>query len=73
MNRFRITAMIPTEMYIDADDIVQAKSSVDWLFDQYPDVKYPGSIDEDGSVTMSAIPKVIAVEEITKEHSVING
>lgn len=67
MNRFRITAMIPTEMYIDADDIVQAKSSVDWLFDQYPDVKYPASIDEDGSVTMSAIPKVIAVEEITED------
>ena len=67
MNRFRITAMIPTEMYIDADDIVQAKSSVDWLFDQYPSVRCPVSPDSDS--TMNSVAKVMTVEEVTENDS----
>lgn len=65
--RYRVTAMLPTEIYIDAETIDDAKASVNWLFDQYPSVPYPVSPDSDS--TMNSVAKVMTVEEVTENDS----
>jgi hypothetical protein len=59
--------MLPTEIYIDAETLDDAKSSVDWLFDQYPTVPCPVSSESDS--TANAVAKIMTVEEVTENDS----
>ena len=61
-NRYRVVAMIPTEVYIDGDSIEDATASVDWLFQQYPAVDAP--ISSAGEARGSMEPKVLTVEQV---------
>jgi len=65
--QYRVTAMLPAEIYIDAETIDDAKASVDWLFDQYPSIPCPVSSESDS--TMNSIAKVMSVEEVTENDS----
>lgn len=65
--QYRVTAMLPTEIYINAETLDEAKSSIDWLFDQYPSVPCPVSPDSDS--TMNSVAKVMTVEEVTENDS----
>lgn len=61
-NRYRVVAMIPTEMYIEGTDAEDAYASVDWLFEQYPEVDAPVS---DASDTRAPImPRVMTIENV---------
>lgn len=59
---YRIVAMIPTEMYVDADDIEEAYGSIDWLFQQYPPVDAPVSTESDRRTPMA--PRILTVEYV---------
>ena len=59
---YRIVAMIPTEMYVDADDIEEAYGSIDWLFEQYPPVDAPVSSESDRRTPM--MPRILTVEYV---------
>jgi len=59
-NRYRVVAMIPTEMYIDAEDEYDACGSMEWLFEQYPGVDAPSS--DRGDSRMDMVPKILTIE-----------
>jgi len=59
-NRYRIVAMIPTEMYIDAENEQEACGSMQWLFEQYPGVDAPSSDKGDNRMDMG--PKILTIE-----------
>lgn len=59
--QYRVTALIPTEMYIEADEPSMAKTSVEWLLDQYPAIDAPASTESD--TRMDIAPKIMTVEE----------
>ena len=59
-NRYRIVAMIPTEMYIDAENEQEACGSMQWLFEQYPGVDAPSS--DKGDSRMDMGPKILTIE-----------
>lgn len=59
-SRYRVVAMIPTEMYIDAEDEHDASASVDWLFEQYPGVDAPAADKSDNRMDMG--PKILTIE-----------
>jgi hypothetical protein len=59
--KYRVTVMLPTEMYIDADSMEEAKGSIDWLLENYPQIDAPMSSATD--TTMKVAPKIMTVEE----------
>lgn len=61
--RYRIVAMLPTEMYVDSDDIETAIETVNWLKAEYPGVEYPLSPDPDVVEIADARPVIICVHE----------
>lgn len=63
-SRYRIVAMIPTEIFVDAADVDDAASIMDWLFEQYPAVSYPASSESDSA--LNASPRVITIERFEK-------
>jgi len=58
---YRIVAMIPTEIYIDADDIEDAYGSINWLIEQYPEVDAPIASESNNRAPM--MPRVMTLEE----------
>lgn len=56
MQTYRIVAMLPTEMYIEVENISQAQQTMKWLGTQYP------SIDIDGNEP--AVVKFLCLEYI---------
>jgi len=63
--RYRIVALLPTELYVDSDDINTAIDTVNWLKSEYPGVEYPLSPDESVSEIADARPVIICVHETT--------
>lgn len=61
-SRYRVVAMIPTEMYIEADDPDDAHSSIEWLFEQYPEVDAPVSSESNNRAPM--FPRIPTVEQV---------
>ena len=59
-SRYRVVAMIPTEMYIDAENEQEACGSMQWLFEQYPGVDAPSS--DKGDSRMDMGPKILTIE-----------
>jgi len=59
-SRYRVVAMIPTEMYIDAENEQEACGSMQWLFEQYPGVDAPSS--DKGDNRMDMAPKILTIE-----------
>lgn len=60
-NRYRIVAMLPTEVYLDAETIDDAASIAEWLLEQYPTVSMPMSTEND--IYGAATSKVITIEK----------
>lgn len=58
---YRVVALLPTEIYIDADDIDSAEVAASYYIDGYPTVDYPMS--STGSTTGEASAKILSVEE----------
>ena len=58
--QYRVAVLIPTEMYIDADSLEAAKTSVEWLLDQYPPIDAPASTES--NTRMDIFPKIMTVE-----------
>ena len=61
-NRYRVVAMIPTEMYIEGVNAEDAYASVDWLFEQYPEVDAPASDTSDNRTPI--MPRVMTIENV---------
>ena len=59
--QYRATLMLPTEMFIDADTLEEAKGSIDWLLENYPSVDAPVSSSSDS--VMKVAPRILSVEE----------
>jgi len=59
-SKYRVVAMIPTEIYVDAVDEYEAQGSLEWLFEQYPEVDAPASDKLDNRMTM--MPRIMTVE-----------
>jgi len=53
-------------MYIEANDLSEAKDSVEWLLDQYPTVDAPSS--DKGDSRMAVAPKIMTVEESSDDE-----
>ena len=66
--RYRIVAMLPTEMYVDGDSVEAATNTVSWLTSEYPGVEYPVSDSPTNTDTRTAMPKVLSVEESSEEE-----
>lgn len=61
-NRYRVVAMIPTEIYLDAETVDDAASMAEWLLEQYPMVDMPMSSEND---TVGVVPpKVLTIENV---------
>lgn len=58
---YRVVAMLPTEMYIDADDLESAEIAASYYIDGYPTVSYPMAVTAD--IEGNAGAKVLSVEE----------
>lgn len=61
---YRVVALLPTEMFIDADDIESASVAVSYYIDGYPSVSYP--IATSSGVQGEAGAKILSVEENSK-------
>jgi len=59
--KYRLTTLLPTEMYVEADSPSEAKDSIEWLLDQYPKVDAP--LSEKGDSRMDIRPRIMTVEE----------
>ena len=59
--QYRATLMLPTEMFIDANTLEEAKGSIDWLLENYPSVDAPVSSSSDS--VMKVAPRILSVEE----------
>ena len=59
--QYRATLMLPTEMFIDANTLEEAKGSIDWLLENYPSVDAPVSSASDS--VMKVAPRILSVEE----------
>ena len=59
-SKYRVVAMIPTEIYVDAVDEHEAQGSLEWLFEQYPEVDAPVSDTTDNRSAM--MPRIMTVE-----------
>ena len=59
--QYRVTVMLPTEMYINAESMDEARNSIDWLLENYPQIDAPMSSATD--TTMKVAPKIMTVEE----------
>ena len=68
--QYRATLMLPTEMFIDAETLEEAKGSIDWLLENYPHVDAPVSSANDS--TMKIAPRILSVEEQLK-HDTAEG
>jgi len=63
-NRYRVVALMPTEMYIEGVDIDNAVENVNWLKAEYPGIEYSISSDEDADTLVNALPVVLSVEKV---------
>jgi hypothetical protein len=63
-NRYRVVALMPTEMFIEGDDIDNAIETVNWLKAEYPGVEYSASSTEDDGALVNALPIVLSVEQV---------
>lgn len=59
--KYRITALLPTEMYVDAESEYEAKESIQWLLDQYPTIDSP--ISDSNEIRLPLEAKIVTVEE----------
>jgi len=64
--KYRLTALLPTEMFVEAEDATEAKDSIEWLFDQYPTVDAP--LSDTGDSRMDISPRIMTVEQSTEEE-----
>jgi len=65
--RYKVVMMVPTEAYIDVDNIKQAKDTMDWLQKQYPSVSLG---DTEVSVRFISLEYVGDTEDDELQHSV---
>jgi len=61
-SRYRVVAMIPTEIYIDGTSAEDAYSTVDWLFEQYPGVDAPMASESEHRAPLA--PRVMTIENV---------
>jgi hypothetical protein len=61
-NRYRAVVMIPTEMYIEGVDAEDAYASIDWLFEQYPEVDAP--VSDQSEARGPIMPRVMTIENV---------
>jgi len=59
-NRYRVVAMLPTEVYLDAETVDDAASMAEWLLEQYPAVDMPMSTEN--NIYGSASSKILTIE-----------
>jgi len=60
--KYRVVAMIPTEIYIDGTSPEDAYSTVDWLFEQYPGVDAPMASESEHRAPLA--PRVMTIENV---------
>jgi len=60
--KYRVVAMIPTEIYIDGSSAEDAYSTVDWLFEQYPGVDAPMASESEHRAPLA--PRVMTIENV---------
>jgi len=60
--KYRVVAMIPTEIYIDGTSAEEAYSTVDWLFEQYPGVDAPMASESEHRAPLA--PRVMTIENV---------
>lgn len=60
-DRYRVVAMIPTEIFVNADSAEEAAATMKWLFEQYPTVEMLASTEYDSYT--DAPPKIMTVEQ----------
>jgi len=68
--QYRATLMLPTEMFIDADTLEEAKGSIDWLLENYPSVDAP--VSSSSNSVMKVAPRILSVEE-QLDHDTAEG
>jgi len=66
-NRYRVVAMLPTEVYLDAETIDDAASMAEWLLDQYPTVDMPMSTEK--NIYGAAVSKIVTIEAADKNDT----
>jgi len=60
--KYRVVAMIPTEIYINGTSTEDAYSTMDWLFEQYPGVDAPMASESEHRAPLA--PRVMTIENV---------
>jgi len=64
--KYRLTTLLPTEMFVEANSPDEAKDSIEWLLDQYPTVDAP--LSDKSESRMDIRPRIMTVEETNEDE-----